>query len=109
MKIKDKELEADLEAVAKEVESWPAWKRSIDLRELNNPAKGILYSSVENAQTICKNCKRVIIFAFEDVCFCQYTDSAYCDATPKGEGEHEPDWLSGSEYKGEQNGNKTFP
>lgn len=31
----DSKLAADLEAISKEVESWPAWKRSIDLRNLN--------------------------------------------------------------------------
>jgi hypothetical protein len=35
MRIKDKELEADLEEISKEVDAWPEWKRSIDLRELS--------------------------------------------------------------------------
>lgn len=30
-----KELKNALEAVSKEVDSWPAWKRSIDMHELN--------------------------------------------------------------------------
>jgi hypothetical protein len=29
-----KELDESLEAISKEVDSWPDWKRSIDLREL---------------------------------------------------------------------------
>ena len=33
MKI-SKELDDALEKVAKEVENWPAWKRSVDLRDL---------------------------------------------------------------------------
>ena len=41
MKIKDKRLKEELEKISKEVESWPAWKRSIDL---NNPAKGLPYT-----------------------------------------------------------------
>jgi len=34
MKIKDKELNAALEAVSKEVDRWPEWKRSIDMHDL---------------------------------------------------------------------------
>jgi len=33
-----KELEDALEAVSKEVESWPAWKRSIDLKDVTKPS-----------------------------------------------------------------------
>jgi hypothetical protein len=40
MKIKDKALREALEQCAKEVESWPAWKRSIDLHELAKLNRG---------------------------------------------------------------------
>lgn len=40
MKIKDKELVADLEKVSKEVESWPAWKRSIDIQKWEKLNRG---------------------------------------------------------------------
>ena len=38
MKI-SKDLDDDLELVAKEVESWPEWKRSVDLRDLKKLAQ----------------------------------------------------------------------
>lgn len=34
-----KELDDALEAVSKEVNSWPAWKRSIDMHELKQPTE----------------------------------------------------------------------
>lgn len=34
-----KELDDALEAVSKEVDSWPAWKRSIDLNDLKQPTE----------------------------------------------------------------------
>lgn len=39
VKIKDKALRKDLERISKEVEAWPKWRRSIDLRDLNKPVK----------------------------------------------------------------------
>jgi hypothetical protein len=33
-----KELDDDLELAAKEVESWPTWKRSVDIRDLKKLA-----------------------------------------------------------------------
>jgi hypothetical protein len=40
MIIRDKALREDLERCAKEVEGWPAWKRSIDLRDLKKMNRG---------------------------------------------------------------------
>lgn len=34
-----KELDDALEAISKEVDSWPAWKRSIDLHDLKQPTE----------------------------------------------------------------------
>jgi hypothetical protein len=34
-----KELDDALEAVSKEVDSWPSWKRSIDMHDLKHPTE----------------------------------------------------------------------
>lgn len=39
MKTKYKALQEALDRVAKEVESWPAWKRSVDLRDIEKMNK----------------------------------------------------------------------
>lgn len=45
-----KDLKAALEAVSKEVDNWPSWKRSIDLNDLTQQAETSRKSEVSEEQ-----------------------------------------------------------
>jgi len=51
MKI-SKELNEALEKVAREVEDWPAWKRSVDLRDLKKLSEMSENHEVTEKQTV---------------------------------------------------------
>jgi hypothetical protein len=53
MKI-SKELDDALEKVAKEVENWPAWKRSVDLRDLKKLSEASENHDLANDEIICE-------------------------------------------------------